>query len=226
MIILRVDDFPGTKPEEFYKHNLENFKKFDEVVSSYFSAYILGVIPKYLTPEHTDWLRDNKHVNVALHGINHDERFPNEFQRWETEEDIVLKISRWTDHLRLLTERPIDFYIPPHNVIDRKTVDALKKVGIKTILGGPGSDPLVMDYARKQSMHFVYSEHPHWYGRSDELLNRDNAHQVICLNELNGGGPMILTLHWPWEWNIGLENLEKFLSQIARKRNATSKSSV
>ena len=69
-LTLRVDDFPGTKPEEFWKHNLDNFKHFDALLEKHnVQEYTLGVIPKHTTPEHIDWLAENPRVRVALHGI-------------------------------------------------------------------------------------------------------------------------------------------------------------
>ena len=100
-------------------------------------------------------------------------------------------------------------YIPPHNVIDMKTVDALKLAGFKRIYGGPGSDEHVIWHAKDVGLKFDYSQWPYWYGRSDELLNRDKAHLMI-----NSNPDRVVTLHWPWEWNIGLDNLERFLEEI------------
>lgn len=214
-VILRVDDFPGTKPEEFWKHNLDNFKRFDEVLErNGVHEYTLGVIPKYTTEKDIDWLAQNPRVFAALHGIEHDERFPNEFRDHETEDDIYRKIvSASTPLKRINGNGSIYRYIPPHNVIDVKTCKALKRAGFVTLMGGPGSNESVLDHVHENKiLDVLYSEHPTWYGRSDELMFRDNAVESILKAEMVPH--RCLTLHWTWEWNIGLENLEKLMNQI------------
>jgi hypothetical protein len=61
-------------------------------------------------------------------------------------------------------------------------------------------------------MKVYHSAHPLWYGRSDELLNRDKAH--IHIKESFDTADFVLTLHWPWEWNIGLAHLDRFLGEV------------
>jgi len=213
-VILRVDDFPGTKPEEFWKHNLGNFKRFDDVVAKYVPEYMLGVIPKHTTEEMVRYLEGNERIRVALHGVEHDERFPNEFRPWETEEEIFNKIvSARQPFVKCNGVFDVVDYIPPHNVIDVKTCRALATAGFKRIYGGPGSDEWVLLEARNLGMKTLASPHPLWYGRSDELLNRDHAHRNILTG--HDTGEFVLTIHWPWEWNIGLQNLDVFLHQIA-----------
>lgn len=210
--ILRVDDFPGTKPEEFWKHNLEGFKRFDAVLEKHgIEEYVLGVIPKYTTHEHVGWLAQNPRVRVALHGIEHDERFPNEFKGFETEDGIYQKILSAKELLRECNgSGDVVDYIPPHNVIDVKTCNALKRSGFKTVFCGPGTDMYVMENV--SGLFFQYSSHPVWYGRSDEMMDRDSAVEKIMSS--NGLGHC-MTLHWTWEYNIGLSSLDKFLSQIS-----------
>ena len=48
-MLIRVDDYPGTKKEEFDKHNLKNFKKFDKIFKERDLTYVLGVIPGHCT---------------------------------------------------------------------------------------------------------------------------------------------------------------------------------
>jgi len=210
-VILRVDDFPGTKPEEFWKHNLDNFKRFDEVIEKNgIPEYILGVIPKYTSEKDLDWLAQNPRVRVALHGIEHDERFPNEFRDHETREDIYRKIVSAIQPLKRCNGNgKVDCYIPPHNVIDLKTVGILHAAYFETLMCGPGSDDLPMRYAKELGMNVLYSSHPLFYGRSDEMMNRDKSVEAILANPAG-----VVTLLWTWEWNIGLDNLDKFLGQV------------
>lgn len=213
-VTLRVDDFPGTKPEEFWKHNLDNFKRFDEVVAKYVPEYVLGVIPKHTTPQMVSYLEQNDRCRVALHGVEHDERFPNEFRDHETTEDIFNKLVSARQPFKSCNGAfDVVDYIPPHNVVDNKTLDALKLAGFRRVFCGPGTTTEAMVHARSIGLIVKYSPHPIWYGRSDELLSRDNAHDIIKREA--GLESHVLTLHWPWEWNIGLHNLDVFLHQIA-----------
>lgn len=214
-VTIRVDDFPGTKPEEFWKHNLENYRRFDEVLSDYVDEYVLGVIPKHTTPDMIEYLEQSDQIRVALHGVEHDERYPNEFRNWETTEGVFNKlVSARQPFQRCNGALDVVDYIPPHNVIDNRTLDALKLAGFRRVFGGPGTYEQQMGYGASIGLDMRYSGHPTWYGRSDELLNRDRAHNVI-----NAEAEMrdnVLTLHWPWEWNIGLNNLRAFLEEIKR----------
>lgn len=212
-VTLRVDDFPGTKPEEFWKHNLDNFKRFDDVLAKYVPEYVLGVIPKHTTEEMVRYLESNERIRVALHGIEHDERYPNEFRPWETTEQIFNKlVSARQPFQKCNGAFEVTDYIPPHNVIDRKTLDALKLAGFKRVYGGPGTDTDSCGYAKEIGVKLYYSHHPLWYGRSDEMVQRDQAHKAIIGNSETSD--YVVTLHWTWEWNIGLDNLARFLDEI------------
>lgn len=218
-LTLRIDDFPGTKPEEFWKHNLENFKLFDAVLEKNgVQEYTLGVIPKYTTEEHLDWLAQNPRVRVALHGIDHDERFPNEFLQYETEDDICKKLLIAKEPLKRCNGGEVECYIPPHNVIDMKTARALVKAGFTDLMCGPGTDMKIFAEIKRSQLFgyhlLTYSHHPHFYGRTDEMMIRDNAIPEI-LNGAQTSAGHVLTLHWPWEWNIGLDSLDRFIGQVA-----------
>lgn len=215
---LRVDDFPYTKPEESWKHNLENFKQFDAVLEKHgIQEYTLGVIPKYVTSEQLDWLAENPRVEVALHGIEHDERFPNEFKEFETEDGIYSKLMSAKAPLKRCNGfGDVTTYIPPHNVVDMKTARALVRAGFTTLMCGPGTTKPVYSQLKESKLFsrhtLTYSEHPYFYGRSDEMLDC-GAHHVIN-DSLETTMAKVVTLHWTWEWNIGLENLDAFLSEI------------
>ena len=209
--ILRVDDFIGTKPGEFWRHNLDNFKRFDAILEKYNVSYVLGVIPRYTTEEHIKWLAQNPRIEVALHGINHDERFPNEFREYETAEQICERLMSAKYPLKECNSYgDVDRYIPPHNVIDLKTVGALDRAKFKTIFCGPGTEDLPMRYARELGMEVFYSPFPNLYGRTDEMMHPD----VFSTIEKASVGK-VMTLHWTWEWNIGLESLHTFMSRLS-----------
>ncbi len=209
-LLVRVDDYPGTKPEEFYKHNLENFKKFHEVLRSRGIWYTLGVIPKYVTDEELEWLGNNQ-VDVSIHGIEHDERYLNEFRAHQTEQQITNLLDRVCFRFEEKYGE-VDSYIPPHNVIDRKTCNALMENGLRCLYTGPGTDPEIARYALSIGMEVVNTEPPVHYGRSDELLTA-GAHKNLAYLLSIGESPW-LGLHWTWEQNIGLHHLEKFLDHV------------
>jgi hypothetical protein len=208
MIRFRVDDYPGTKPAEFGKHNLDNFKKFHELMTRHGASQVLGVIPVYTSDEALQWMGKQDNIEVALHGVNHDERFPNEFRDHITEREVYLILSNEKHIFEEETGKPVSVYIPPHNVVDVRTVNALSRAGFKTLYGGPESDVSVLDSARALGMNTV-RHMPPFYARSDEMM-AGNLHGWIRSHP----GDFDLALHWTWEMNIGLDNLDNFLSQL------------
>ena len=215
MITIRIDDFPGTKPDEFWKHNLDNFKRFNDIFEKYDINYTIGVIPRWTTQDHIEYLTSNTRAEVALHGIYHDERFPNEFREHETDTDIYNAIMSAKYSLDGCNPYGVNTYIPPHNVIDRKTVDALKSASFLHVWGGPGSDNEVLVYADSIGIKSLYFEPPLEYGRSDELLQRGSVKYII--DKLVAKKDVNMCLHWTWEYNIGLGNLDKYFSTIECK---------
>lgn len=211
MLNVRVDDFLLTKPEESWRHNLDNFKLFDAVMERHGANYVLGVIPATATAGHLEYLSANPRVEVAMHGILHDERFPNEFRDHQTDLDIINALSSVKQVWDPLVG-PVDKYIPPHNVIDAKTCRALATLGFQTIFGGPGTDDKVVEYARVLGVDFQVSKFPEEYGRSDELMQRgsiEHIYREVTTREV------WLTLHWTWEFNIGLHHLDAYLRELA-----------
>lgn len=211
MFNVRVDDFLLTKEEESWRHNLENFKLFDKVMEKHGVSYVLGVIPRTATVGHLEYLAANPRIEVAMHGILHDERYPNEFRSHQTETDVADAISSVKQVWDPLVG-PIDKYIPPHNVIDHKTIRALDGLGFETIFGGPETNPYVADFAQGMGLSVHVSKAPVEYGRSDELLQRGSVEHI--LKEAKDRD-VWLTLHWTWEFNIGLQHLDEYLSKLA-----------
>lgn len=209
-VYFRVDDYPGTKPEEFWRHNLENFKKFNDVMKVHTTRYTLGVIPKHTQDSDIEWIGKQPNINVALHGVNHDERYQNEFRDWQTETDIYNSISSAKSSLERFCET-IQVYIPPHNVIDNKTCNVLKKSGINHITSGPESDDNVLLYAQSIGLTVASSYKPFEYGRTDELMSLGS---IEAIHKTLFERDVFITLHWTWEHNIGLDNLELYLRNL------------
>lgn len=220
-IILRVDDFPGTKPEEFSKHNLENFKMFDEVLAkNKINQYVLGVIPAYTSDESLKWIFENPRIQVALHGITHDERFLNEFRDHETQDEITSRLLKAKESLeRFGSGKKVVHYIPPHNCVDLRTARALSRAGFTDLMCGPGTDlnqySMITNSRIFGKDNLTYSQKPFMYGRTDEMMSRDNALPEIE-KIFQSGKFSVLTLHWTWEWNIGLDSLDRFMSHVSK----------
>jgi len=212
---VRVDDFPGTKPEEFHKHNLENFKRFDHQFEKRAIPYVLGVIPGYTTPRDLSWFRERKHVTVAMHGIIHDESHLDEF-RDRSYRDIETAIHTVKDRLEaVLSSRVVD-YVPPHNVVNADTVLALSRLGFERVYGGPETDDDMKRFIEINGMDYVHSEPLLEYGRSDELVERGSVEHLL---EKAPRVDTYLTLHWTWEHNIGLSYLETYFDLLGKLWN-------
>lgn len=213
MIKFRVDDFPGTKPDEFDHHNIANFHIFNSVMRSFGIKYTLGVIPKYTTYYDLKYFNDNMdNINVALHGINHDEKFMNEFMPFYTVKDIAMMLQEASQSMSKFCT--IDSYIPPHNEIDSRTCNALKSIGILKVFGGPGTNLDVVAYARSIGLEFNMSEFPLCYGRTDEMIMTKS---VTFLSENCKDNDVYVTLHWPWEYNIGFDHMKRYLDILTNE---------
>jgi len=207
---VRVDDFPGTKPEEFFKHNLENFKRFNDIFWNRDISYVLGVIPGYTTPRDLQWLAEQDHITIAMHGVVHNESHPDEF-RDHTYQDIENSLHRMKDVFESSTGARVVDYIPPHNTVNADTVLALSRLGFENIYGGPETDDEIKRYITIQGMNYIHSEPPLEYGRSDELMERGSVEYLL---ENASKKDIHLALHWTWEHNIGLDNLRNYLDRL------------
>lgn len=211
MLNIRVDDFPGTRPNEFDKHNLESFKQFHDVMQKYKLRYSLGVIPFHTSDDDLRWLRDQNDIHVSLHGVVHDETQMNEFLPFLTKDEVVVDLRIARDRMESILGYNISSYIPPHNVIDPRTCVALKELHFERVLCGPGTEYSVMEFARNIHLDCHYSSAPLEYGRSDELLARGSAQHLRSISKDNN---VWLTLHWTWEKNIGLDHLNQYLKEL------------
>lgn len=225
MISIRVDDFPHTKGES--QHTLGAYKEFHHCLSEGIGgrSYLLGVIPKRCTSDDFAYLRSEPSIIVGMHGTDHDENRlnrngGNQFESWMTSkqiEDELLASKLLLDNECI---HPIWMYMPPRNVLDRRTMLAMENVGFKAYTGGPETDTICREpdlqfdaYVEENclSLEYFHSEPPHEYGRSDEMLQRGSD------KWLSAGIDAVLCLHWTWETNIGLKHLMAFLDAIGKE---------
>lgn len=211
MIRFRIDDFPSSDPQKHPQFNLESFKEFDAIMEKHDIYYLLGCIPRYTTDKDLEWFLQNGRIEVALHGINHDEKFRNEFRDHETENEIMERLNFWRGLWNSKIKNGLQYYIPPHNVIDHKTVRALIKSGFEMCFGGPETEQEVVNYALNKGLKFEVSEFPWLYGRTDEMLQRGSIEYIM--KECDSRD-LWITLHFPWEHKIGLNYLDEYLTKL------------
>lgn len=231
-ILLRIDDFPGTKPQEFDRHNLESFKRFHAVLAERDIEYLLGVIPLHSTDEQLDWLAGRKYIVPAMHGVNHDERFQNEFGHWLTDIGVYSALAVAKDILERILG-PIDVYIPPHNAVDLRTCLALRRLGFSSVAAGPETSPEALGptgWISTSGLKALYSDYPKEYGRSDELITRGSVEHLRHVSSLPVD--VYLTLHWTWEHNLGRDygDLKSYLDSLegmfGRWRSSSTSSGI
>jgi len=212
MLFCRVDDFPYTKKEEMWRHNLESFKLFDAVMKKHNLGYFLAVIPNNVTIEQLEWLSIQDNITIAMHGIRHEEKQANEFKQWQTSKDIFDEIVLARNKLELHGKKKVDVYIPPHNFIDSRTCEALSRAGFKSVLCGPETNPSVLLYGKQTlKLKMFCSGDEREYGRSDELQKNGS---VKYFSYLAHKQDVFLSLHFTWECDIGVDKLDSYLKLL------------
>lgn len=218
-IQVRVDDFPGAKDAERYRHNLTAYRRFHEVLRGLLGGrrYLLGVIPYRCLADELAFIRDEApslDILVGLHGLDHSEKrldfYENEFAPHHTTREVARSLDAGWSHICNYAGPP-GVYLPPRNRIDERTVQALKQVGFSAFTTGPETDPSIRERHSDMCLH---SQVPFEYGRSDELLQR--GAQAHLIQECDAGRTVTLTLHFPWETNLGNDytDLKHFLGAI------------
>lgn len=217
MIKVRVDDFPNTKGEP--QHTLEAFREFDRRLRECIGGkrYLLGVIPGRCSVEDVLFLRNETDCVVGMHGTDHDEarlsrNGGNQFEPYLTREQVREQLREHHSALEAAVGRRVNVYMPPRNVIDAKTLDIiLHDSPMSFFTSGPETNPVF----RQRTNRFIHSEPPHEYGRTDELL-KNHSDEVLRMYR----GPdveMVLTLHWTWETNIGLNHMVEFFAKVPKE---------
>jgi hypothetical protein len=203
-VMIRVDDFPFTKEDEWRsgQHSIDKFMEFDSIIPV---KYLLGVIPFHCL-NFSVW-PISAHVVPGIHGYWHAETRQNEFVGY-SRNDIAGYIMQGRDVIESVLCRKANIYMPPHNVIDLETIMACRVAGISGITGGPETDRIIPLVANHYGMRYIGSQRS-FYGRSDELLQ---AGADAELNQVMFNA--VLTLHWTWENNIGFDHLRRFIDVI------------
>lgn len=212
MIRVRVDDFPHTRDGEKDRHTLAAFREFHRVLSECIGGkrYLLGVIPGRCTVDDVLFLRNETDVRIGMHGVYHDEAkldlYQNEFAPYLGHQQVGRLLTDASAALEAGVGRRVDVYMPPRNRIDVRTLSLLPECGFYFYTSGPETEFFADNLVEIRSLP------PHEYGRTDELLQRD-AH--VHLRQLKGD--CVLTLHWTWETNIGLDHMRKFFAEIPKE---------
>lgn len=219
MIRVRVDDFPNTKDAEKDRHTLAAFREFHKCLRECIGGkrYILGVIPDRCSIVDILMLKNETDCVIGMHGTDHDEarldrNGGNQFESYLTTKQILTNLEENKIVLSQALDRAVDIYMPPRNVIDERVATAALTAGFTRFTTGPETSVAVR---RDWYRHIIHSMPPLEYGRTDELLMRGAAAHLRGTAEL--GGDVVLTLHWTWETNIGLEHMRKFFAEIPTK---------
>ncbi|HKU37014.1 MAG TPA: DUF2334 domain-containing protein [Polyangiales bacterium] len=218
--LIRIDDYPsGVRPIPLDLAPIH-------AVLAQFEArslpYYLGIVPGLLDPEMLDFLASLRWMLPAQHGYDH--RYPefsarlvergdplnqrgtvgafNEF-RFARYGTVVSKLRAGRDLLQERLRKPVDTYIPPCNVCDRKTSRALQALGFQLCL----SDKPVAS----RRVPVLRSD---FYGRSSQAA-LDARMDTLCL-------------HTNWEWDVAREGdagalgrwIERVLELSNRKQRA------
>ncbi len=227
MIKVRIDDFPSTRGES--QHSIESFRLFNKTLSECIGGkrYLLGVIPGRCTPDHILMLRNETDCVIGMHGTDHDEERlnrnnGNQFENWYTADGIRKILLENREALQAGVGRKVDIYMPPRNVIDRRTIGAAFLAGFNAITTGPETNISADDKLGNglQIIKRYHSNKPHEYGRSDELFAQNSHLQLSVMPGPLDKQETILTLHWTWERNISsfYRDMILFLTSIPTDR--------
>lgn len=219
MIRVRVDDFPNTKDGEKDRHSLAAFRDFHRCLSECIGGkrYLLGVIPKRCSVEDILFLRNETDCVIGMHGIFHDEAkldiYQNEFPPYMTGHDIASQILVAAKALDDGIGRRTEIYMPPRNRIDRRTVEILQDCGFHAYTTGPETPVELRRMPHDLSPFPINSSPPHEYGRTDEMFQRESHLLLRNTTDID----IILTIHWTWETNIGLDHMRRFFAEIPKE---------
>lgn len=215
--LVRIDDYPtGVRPVPASMAPIHDVLA---VFDGHRVPYVLGIAPALLTPDMFAALAAMTALVPAVHGYDHSNpryakklidagdpfnergtvgRF-NEFDGCD-KDDILHKLTWGRQVLETALGRPVRDYIPPCNVTDRLTGEALIAAGFERVLSEkpvPGC-PLTR----------VGSD---FYGRSPDWPAAARTN------------PRVVTLHATWEWDVRRAGdtgaLERMARDLAARRD-------
>lgn len=216
---VRVDDYPFNKSEERWRHNPDSFRNFHRALSELIGnrRYLLGVIPKKSSPEDLLIVSNETDCVVGMHGIEHDEQkldlYQNEFEPFLTRDVICDRLSEARVALQDAVGRAVRIYMPPRNRIDRKTRSILPEAGFDWYTTGPETSEEHRTGPQFGAV-YLHSEPPYEYGRTDEMLQRGAVEYLKYHGHYRN---VVLTLHWTWETNIGLEHMRALFDKLPKE---------
>ena len=76
-------------------------------------------------------LREAGRVRLMLHGYNH-RNYPDGFE-FEVGSDLVGRLRRGRDYLQTIFGQPIRTFVPPHNALSRRGIEAVEAVGLNVL---------------------------------------------------------------------------------------------
>ena len=213
--LLRIDDYPtGIRP---ILDDLSPLHQILTKVESHGLRYYLGIVPALVDDDMGRFLRGLEHALPAVHGYDHayfkyapilqakgdpfNQGTVGSFNEFKGEPYDVI-VERLRRGRRLLEDRlgtAVDTYIPPGNLGDRRTGQALIEAGYRHYL----SERRIAGC----SLPWMKSD---FYGKSDGYDPARPYHLV--------------TLHLTWEWDLvrqgTLHSLDRLLGHLAGRCRA------
>lgn len=197
--------------------------------------------PLEQNPPLVAWLRHRiaeRRVTVALHGYTHED-FPDGFE-FQSAPDLDRRVDEGRAYLERLLGTPIRLFVPPHNALSKRGLEAVSRAGLN-VLGSflsfrPANRPWELRTfpnwwriqrfrrvtGRNRSEPFVYP-HPLRYGRHAEF----GCHGLVPATTLEAlvaaveearrfGGDFCLATHY-WEVDDRLKRImTRFLDYVAK----------
>ncbi|MBN1823149.1 MAG: glycosyltransferase [Endomicrobiales bacterium] len=219
--LVRVDDYPH------WKHPVEKFKEFHDIMKKNSVGYLLGVTPKPSLKPLEPGMRETRDLNeeekkylqkigkegveFAMHGITHRSvRYGDKTEcagrrREEFEEDVKAGLEA----LNGMGIKP-GVFIPPYNTFDFGSLGVLKKY-FRLVCGGEESIRYVGYYWGLTDLKemLYYPSYPPLYARAGDIARYLERKSDVL------SGRIPVTLHWTWELEDGFEGLKKLAGKMS-----------
>lgn len=219
--LVRVDDFPRVEMD------LDTFMGFDSIMKKFDMPYLLGITPylcleplnphsqKYrkLDEEEIKVLHELKNVDFAMHGVTHQTR---EYNFWDrlrgfhsefvglSNQELEMELKEGFSLFREYGLPKPKFIIPPFNTFSLNNYELFKEF-FKKVLGGPESPRQLLTYSYSNDESFIPSLPPH-YGHAKDMRISSDLGVATCF-----------TFHWGWEVEDGFQALKELLVKLKGK---------